>query len=949
MYNNSSGKWSNSAQIGIILLDFYPLCLLPHVLLYMGLSLSNSAQLGKANVVTPSKGFRNLAGENNCFLNVTIQALWHLGSFRSGLHSIIRKRRHKLLTSVASGKSVQVDTVVDALCDAFEQYEFTSMDVLPPGQLRQALSEVSEKFPLGDIADANEALDLILQRLHMETSSHGNEDSISCSGVSSCYPERCLSHTIFGGVAVKQVICDKCGASSEPALCTEYLHTFYAAELASKYANLKGTSSISTVAKSKSNSKSKNIRKIGSNKGDYSFGMLLYLCSEYYDKSCPGNGEKYTVPVDAATSSSESSDIAASPITEAVLMEEALPFEGDAGYDDAAMRKMKLMSMGVAEIDRQFVHEGSSSNSSSLLHSKCSGIGKTVTNILEAPYVLALSICWQADTVQLKELQDFFVVIEKEIKLSHMFNINFEPQALPTNSTPIKRKSIFSAFSSMILGGSTTGRSRKVKSPGAPSAINPSEATYVFRGFLAYYGKHYVAFFRSSLEHMVSKVSANSDLGEDRGPPDEYALFDDATVRSIGDWDAVKAECFKAKYQPVLLVYELSTFADTLPYSTDVLYGKIPRRNSTAPSFRELATLSTSHAPVAAMSDKQVRSGEKNLGDSTPTSAAIMQQEVSLILGQPIELHKATGELKESGDELKEKVYINDSLEQARSLEAQSQAYHYYSELKKDADAKWAVSTPSEFRVGLVEKGEVLGKSKIRDMIAANVDVADVKGTGNEMEATIAEDSLMMCNDDGDVPTVSVVFRQPQVYEVTLRPEVVPGRLKPGQVKPVDKAMLGMVFLDAAVESVVELPDASCLPDSKKGNNNRPSNIIVSDFIRNPSNNNPLPCEAEGSVCLMDRVIKCNGVDVSRAPMNAKKLCSVIAEAPFGQDLHFVLQSGYKMCIVCACPLCAHVNEVLPVIQDELRKKADDQPVLIRCQSCGKYMKLNNHVVEESL
>lgn len=34
------------------------------------------------DVTTMHKGLGNNAGENNCFLNVTIQALWHLGPFR---------------------------------------------------------------------------------------------------------------------------------------------------------------------------------------------------------------------------------------------------------------------------------------------------------------------------------------------------------------------------------------------------------------------------------------------------------------------------------------------------------------------------------------------------------------------------------------------------------------------------------------------------------------------------------------------------------------------------------------------------------------------------------------------------------------------------------------------------------------------------------------------------
>jgi len=32
----------------------------------------------------PSKGFQNDQGQNNCFLNVGLQALWHITSFNKG-------------------------------------------------------------------------------------------------------------------------------------------------------------------------------------------------------------------------------------------------------------------------------------------------------------------------------------------------------------------------------------------------------------------------------------------------------------------------------------------------------------------------------------------------------------------------------------------------------------------------------------------------------------------------------------------------------------------------------------------------------------------------------------------------------------------------------------------------------------------------------------------------
>ena len=36
------------------------------------------------------RGLANAVGENNCFLNVTVQALWHLGPFRTELQRLIK-------------------------------------------------------------------------------------------------------------------------------------------------------------------------------------------------------------------------------------------------------------------------------------------------------------------------------------------------------------------------------------------------------------------------------------------------------------------------------------------------------------------------------------------------------------------------------------------------------------------------------------------------------------------------------------------------------------------------------------------------------------------------------------------------------------------------------------------------------------------------------------------
>jgi len=103
----------------------------------------------------------------------------------------------------AAGSSLGM---IDALCNLFSQYEMSHLSVLPPNELRQTLQAISGRFDLGEIADANEALDAILSHIH-------DESGALCPDRS-----KCLSHAVFGGLMMEQTFCPKCDATSEPSL-----------------------------------------------------------------------------------------------------------------------------------------------------------------------------------------------------------------------------------------------------------------------------------------------------------------------------------------------------------------------------------------------------------------------------------------------------------------------------------------------------------------------------------------------------------------------------------------------------------------------------------------------------------------------------------------------------------------------------------------------------------
>jgi uncharacterized UBP type Zn finger protein len=94
------------------------------------------------------KGLKN-EGDNHCFLNVVIQILWHLRSFRSTFVS-------------ASHRCAQDDEETCVFCSLrhiFLDFESSESACIPPCELRRALSHAfAGQFEVGQMADASEAL-----------------------------------------------------------------------------------------------------------------------------------------------------------------------------------------------------------------------------------------------------------------------------------------------------------------------------------------------------------------------------------------------------------------------------------------------------------------------------------------------------------------------------------------------------------------------------------------------------------------------------------------------------------------------------------------------------------------------------------------------------------------------------------------------------------------------
>lgn len=421
------------------------------------------------NATSLHRGLVNAVGENNCFLNVTVQALWHLGPFRMGFQNLIAQsdRNHKSL-----------DKIVDAICNLFVNYEYADSSVIPATELRQKLSLISSRFELGSIADANEVLDTILARIHDDTMP-------SCPDSNN---GKCLSHTVFGGVLLEQSICRLCGETSEPILRNDYAYCIYAMEVISTAADLSIDQRIlsphETVA-SVENNRSKSSSR---------FGKLLSKCLSVGAKSCPS-----LLDIRQSTQSRSSSTV-------------------------------------------------NNSNESYGYQMACKGQANVKRYCLEAPLALAISVVWTQGKESAEVLKNFLDLISNVIHLSDLFDIDASTQfnSLPylsrpstsTSSPTANSSSYFSDYNDVPYMSHSRSRSAILS---IPEKVNSEKLSYLFRGLVCYYGLHYVSIFQE-----YSPETGN-----------RFLLFDDQKVRVIGDWNDVKTECLKSRYQPVLLLYEL--------------------------------------------------------------------------------------------------------------------------------------------------------------------------------------------------------------------------------------------------------------------------------------------------------------------------------------------------------------------------------------------------------
>mmetsp|Transcript_44944 Transcript_44944/g.92957 ORF Transcript_44944/g.92957 Transcript_44944/m.92957 type:complete len:324 (+) Transcript_44944:129-1100(+) len=194
-----------------------------------------------------ARGLENQSGANHCFLNVVIQALWNLQSFRKRLlQAPCHTHSHAASSCSAFARLAGNDQCCYcALKSLFHEFAVSDRDVLPPDALRKALSlayTVQGRFQTGDMEDATETIEVILGILHACSLSSSLAPSASpraqCVHAEfieeasrfGCHPP-CLSHEVFGVEYVDVPRCTFCGATGEPTVTSAFTYGVYVTEL----------------------------------------------------------------------------------------------------------------------------------------------------------------------------------------------------------------------------------------------------------------------------------------------------------------------------------------------------------------------------------------------------------------------------------------------------------------------------------------------------------------------------------------------------------------------------------------------------------------------------------------------------------------------------------------------------------------------------------------------
>ncbi|EKX48732.1 hypothetical protein GUITHDRAFT_68514 [Guillardia theta CCMP2712] len=173
---------------------------------------------GEISAKDLGKGLDNPKGEYNCFLNVIIQSLWQLESFREALLTNSELSLRPDDESEAAAFLRSLAKVFSSLSGSKSGVD-VNLFVVDPTECRKALSSIfmsRKRSQVHEMADASEALNDILETLQLFFEQSGKTDSSDAS-----------SNIVLGsfGLKVKEGLrCSTCGYKMQEQSYTRFFH-----------------------------------------------------------------------------------------------------------------------------------------------------------------------------------------------------------------------------------------------------------------------------------------------------------------------------------------------------------------------------------------------------------------------------------------------------------------------------------------------------------------------------------------------------------------------------------------------------------------------------------------------------------------------------------------------------------------------------------------------------
>lgn len=453
------------------------------------------------------RGLDNPPSAHHCFLNVCIQALWHLTSFRRRL--LAAPHAHSPLTSAGDGAGACITCALQNVYAAYAHGD--NGEIVPPDALRAALATVytnESAFGWGGMADAGETLLAILNAVHAEalrgapsaenSPAHGDAADVKCT-------PPCAAHACFEFEYFSCNSCPSCfGTSDTTGVSRDCLYLVYVADVMDAIAELAaadprtGSRSVRSLAMEFGVGAIKPVDAMAVTGWRPSLGALLSYVAAKEETVSHGNANTdgaSTVPASVSRASQQS--FGASSLNAPAAQ---------ASLDASRLRPHDVPS---ATNERGFACHDARSRPMRML------LGDAL------PRIFAFSLVWPSESASRAEVEGCMLLLGQALDLRQLFCLSADLAA--------------------SAGSGDGGGGASPTSASSPAVAGSN--CYRLRGFICYYGRHYICF-------MYSSSLAT------------WLIFDDRRVGKVGTLADVCRKCVDSRYQPTVVFYEQEGSAD---------------------------------------------------------------------------------------------------------------------------------------------------------------------------------------------------------------------------------------------------------------------------------------------------------------------------------------------------------------------------------------------------